>query len=60
MNEKKICCAASLGPVAEVQWDQAMLDKRGSRSGTAMRNLFRSINAMFIFEVLAWCTPLLF
>lgn len=50
------------GPVAEVllQWDQAMLDERGSRSGTAMQNLIQSINSMFIFEVLAWCAPLLF
>lgn len=37
-----------------------LLDERGGRSGTAAQNLFRSINAMFIFEVLAWCAPLLF
>lgn len=36
-----------------------LLDERGGRGGTAAQNLFRSINAMFIFEVLAWCAPLL-
>lgn len=38
----------------------ALLDERGGSGGTAARNLFRSINAMFIFEALAWCAPLLF
>lgn len=36
----------------------AMLDERGSRSGTAMRSPFRFVKAVFIFEALVWRAPL--